>query len=92
MLWSLPLRPSPCPRAMIPVRGTPCPPRGMMLAYGGVVVDAAGWVLLREAEGQCAGYVWSFTTRSARDLRVLVAALVAGLMSMSAQKRPRRIP
>jgi 8-oxo-dGTP pyrophosphatase MutT (NUDIX family) len=32
----------------------------MKLAYGGVVMDTTGRVLLREVAGQYAGYVWSF--------------------------------
>lgn len=35
-------------------------PSGMNLAYGGVVVDAEGRVLLREPKGHYGGYVWTF--------------------------------
>lgn len=36
------------------------PPVGKKRAYGGVVVDTRGRVLLREVEGHYDGYIWSF--------------------------------
>ena len=48
------------PSADAPLPWDTTPPRGMKLAYGGVVMDTTGRVLLREVAGQYAGYVWSF--------------------------------
>jgi len=39
---------------------SPTPPKGKKLAFGGVVMDAAGRVLLREVANHFDGYVWSF--------------------------------
>jgi hypothetical protein len=45
------------PSADAPLPWDTTPPRGMKLAYGGVVMDTTGRVLLREVAGQYAGYV-----------------------------------
>lgn len=44
----------------LPAKGPPRSPRGRKVAYGGVVLDAEGRVLLREPRGHYGGYVWTF--------------------------------
>jgi 8-oxo-dGTP pyrophosphatase MutT (NUDIX family) len=40
---------------------------GMWLAFGGVLVDDAGRVLLREPSGHYGGYVWTFAKGGVND-------------------------
>lgn len=50
--------PEPAGHEVLPWPGKP--PQGLAPAYGGVVIDPQGHVLMREVAGHFDGYVWSF--------------------------------